>query len=116
MDKKNAKNYVWLTLLLLAGGAVLSFLLVTALNGKGTVSLVLWQRALIALAAAVVTAGNYTGFVRAGLQFGKGGSLPKAVKIAAGVFFPVTVVVITLWGTLMLLPSMFQAIQTVKRG
>lgn len=108
-----SQKFLITVLFLVAGSVLLSFLLVTALNGRGSVSLALWQRALIALAAAAVTAGNYTGFVLASMRYSEGTAVPKGVKILACVLFPVTVLLITLYGIVMLLPSIIKA---VKRG
>ena len=117
-EKKTAKRYCISAAALLAGGFIITFILVYVLTATGmaTVKLSVGEMLGISLAAALLPVGSFTGFTEAGLRLIQKGRLTKGVIAAVCVFFPVTLVLLTVFGILMTIPRTVKSIAILRRG
>lgn len=110
MDKKEiAKKYLIMVLSLLIACVLLSALLVFAISHSSieTISLTNLQKTLLILAAGYVPSASFTGFYACFLNIK---SFNRFLKIALVLFFPITLIIITIVGIVMVIPSIIKAI------
>ena len=107
--KKFAKIYVSSMLGLYFFGAVILFLLLFFLSNRNDVNnaLEINQIITISLLLPLLPCASYSGFCNA---FGRIKQLNKLWIIALCVFFPITLAAITVYGLIMILPSMIKSI------
>ncbi len=113
-NKEISKKYLTAALLLYCIGAVFILVLIwalTRLKGENTLSL----NAALAVSALcpLVPLGSYTGFVRAGLKI-KEIKTKHAVLLVA--FYPLVLVFVTVYGIVMIIPSLVSSIINLTRG
>ena len=111
--KKFAKRYIISITGLYFVGAIFLFLLLFFLSNRNDVSnaLELNQAAALSLVLPLLPCASYAGFCCA---FGKIREFGKMWKIAICIFFPVTLVLITLYGFIMIIPSVIKSIKTLS--
>ena len=110
MDKKKyAKIYILSMLGLYLIGAIILFLLLLFLSNRNDVNNALEINQIIAasLVLPLLPCASYAGFCNA---FGKIKELNKIWIIAICVFFPITLLLITLYGAVMIAPSVVKNI------
>ena len=108
MDKKKfAKRYILSLTGLYFFGAVFLFLLLFFLSSRNDVTNALEINQVIALSLALplLPCASYTGFV---LAFKNIKELNKLWIIAICIFFPVTLLFITIYGAIMIVPSLIK--------
>ena len=113
MDKKKfAKRYILSLTGLYFIGAIILFLLLFFLSNRNDVNNALEINQVIALSLILplLPCASYAGFCCA---FGKIRELNKTWIIAICVFFPITLVLITLYGFIMLIPSFIKSVKTL---
>ena len=110
--KKFAKRYIFSLLGLYFIGAVFLFLLLFFLSNRNDVNNALEINQVIALALTLplLPCSSYTGFVCA---FSKIRELNKMWVIAICIFFPVTLLLITVYGFFMIVPGLIKSIKTL---
>lgn len=114
MDKKKyAKTYVLSITGLYFIGAVFLFLLLFFLSNRNDVNnaLEINQIIGISLLLPLLPCASYAGFCSA---FGRIKELNKGWIIALCAFFPITLVLITVYGLLMIIPSIIKQIKIIK--
>jgi len=110
MDKKEfAKRYLAsITLLYVIGTAVLFALLLAVVKSGKTASAWSPQRLLLfSMLYSLLPAASYSGFCNA---FQNVETFSKTMQIMLAVFFPVTLVLITAYGLVMIVPSIVKNI------
>ena len=113
MDKETAKRYLISLLALYFIGALLLFAFLAALFHQGIFNLLsdLGQIAALCFLLALLPAASYAGTCTAGLKLKE---VTKGVIIAVCIFFPVTLAAVTVYGAVMLVPSIIQSIRVLK--
>ncbi len=106
-DKKFAKRYIISMFALYFVGAVFLFLLLFFLSSRNDVNNALEINQVIALSLLLplLPCASYAGFCSA---FWKVKEFSAFQKIAICVFFPITLSVITLYGFIMIIPSLIK--------
>ena len=112
MDKKFAKRYIISMLALYFFGAVFLFLLTFFLSNRNDVenALTIGQVIAVSLLFPLLPCASFAGFCTA---FWNIKEFKMWQKIALCVFFPVTLVLITLYGFVMLIPSLIKQFKTI---
>ena len=111
MDKGYRKRYLLTLLALLVTGFALFSAVLVALNTSHKLNM----PNLFTLAAlcALIPAGSYAGFVTAGTRIGDITAKKAALII---LFFPLLLAGVTVFGIIILLPSMVKSITVLIRG
>lgn len=109
-NKKYAKRYIFSLFGLYLFGAVFLFLITFFLSNRNDVNnaLTINQVIGIALLFPLLPCASFAGFCTA---FGKIRELNRFWIIAICVFFPITLIVITLYGFVMIIPSIIKNIK-----
>ena len=103
-EKKFAKRYILSMIALYFSGAVFLFLLLFFLSNRNDVNnaLTLGQVIGISLLLPLIPCASFAGFCTA---FRRTEEFKTRQKIALCVFFPITLVLITIYGFVMMIPS-----------
>ena len=115
MNKKQfAKRYIISMFGLYFGGAVILFLLLLFLSNRNDVNNALEISQVIALSLLLplLPCASYSGFCNA---FGKIRELNKMWIIAICVFFPITLIIITVYGFVMIVPGIVKQIKALNK-
>lgn len=116
MDKKKyAKRYVLSLFGLYMFGAVFLFLIAFFLNRSYDVDspLSIYQIILISLLFPLLPCASFSGFCNAFFRIKE---FSRPWKIAIIVFFPITLVLITLYGFIMIIPSIIKNISVIIKN
>ena len=108
-EKKFAKRYILSTFALYFFGAVFLFLITFFLSNRNDVNnaLTIGQVVAVSLLLPLLPCASFAGFCSA---FGKIKEFKRWQKIAICFFFPITLAAITLYGFVMLIPSLVKQI------
>lgn len=112
-NKKYAKIYIFSLLGLYFIGALIIFLLTFFISNRNDVNnaLEINQIIVISLLLPLVPCASYAGFCTA---FGRIKEFGKFWKIAICIFFPITLIIITVYGLFMIIPSMIKSVKNLK--
>ncbi len=119
MEKKSfAKKYLISILALFLAGFAVAFVTQYALAGTGysNLSLSFQQMLLISLLCACLPAGSYCGFVLWGMKVQKKNAPSKGLIVCVCIFFPILLALLTIFGIIMIIPSIIKSLSVLIRG
>ena len=109
-EKQIAKRYLISLFALYAAGAVLLTAFIFALAARGKTVIGTHQMVALGMLLPLVPCSSYCGFCTAFLKIGE---LTKTQMILIVVLFPLLLVLLTIYGFVMLIPSIFRGIKAL---